>query len=92
MTTTKVAVIGGGVDGVTTAYGLARRGAAVTLVDDTAAGQATAAGAGIIAPWMSASDGASSKRTPLAAATVLNSLPASTSSELQNSGTGAPVP
>lgn len=57
MITEKVAVIGGGIAGVTTAYGLARRGAAVTLVDDEAAGQATAASAGIIAPWVSSSEG-----------------------------------
>ncbi|WP_209325075.1 NAD(P)/FAD-dependent oxidoreductase [Brevibacterium renqingii] len=57
MNTMKIAVIGGGIAGVTTAYGLARRGAAVTLLDDAAAGQATAASAGIIAPWVSSSDG-----------------------------------
>ena len=50
MNTMKIAVIGGGIAGVTTAYGLARRGATVTLIDDAASGQATAASAGIIAP------------------------------------------
>jgi D-amino-acid dehydrogenase len=42
-------VIGGGIVGTSAAYALARRGARVTLVDRADAGQATAAGAGIIA-------------------------------------------
>lgn len=45
-----VIVIGGGVVGQTAAYQLARDGVAVTLVDRADAGQATAAGAGIISP------------------------------------------
>ena len=43
-----VIVIGGGVVGASAAYALARRGARVTLVDRGDAGQATAAGAGIL--------------------------------------------
>ena len=57
MSSTSIAVIGGGIAGVTTAFHLARRGAHVTLVDDGGSGQATAASAGIIAPWVSSSDG-----------------------------------
>lgn len=45
-----VVVIGGGVVGMAAAYRLARDGVAVTLVDRADDGQATAAGAGIIAP------------------------------------------
>lgn len=45
-----VLVIGGGIVGASAAYRLARRGIAVTLVDRADVGQATAAGAGIIAP------------------------------------------
>jgi glycine/D-amino acid oxidase-like deaminating enzyme len=43
-------VIGGGIVGASAAYRLARSGARVTLVDRDDPGQATAAGAGIIAP------------------------------------------
>jgi D-amino-acid dehydrogenase len=45
-----VLVIGGGIVGASAAYRLARRGVSVTLVDRADVGQATAAGAGIIAP------------------------------------------
>ncbi|HEY8600733.1 MAG TPA: FAD-dependent oxidoreductase [Thermomicrobiales bacterium] len=45
-----VIVIGGGVVGQSAAYQLARDGVAVTLIDRADAGQATAAGAGIISP------------------------------------------
>jgi D-amino-acid dehydrogenase len=45
-----VIVIGGGIVGVSAAYRLARGGVSVTLIDRADAGQATAAGAGIIAP------------------------------------------
>lgn len=58
MSNTTVAVIGGGIAGVTAAFQLARRGAQVTLIDDGGSGQATAASAGIIAPWVSSSEGA----------------------------------
>ncbi|GAB3579970.1 FAD-dependent oxidoreductase [Leifsonia lichenia] len=50
-------VIGTGVAGASTAFSLARRGVAVTMVDADVVGQATAAGAGIIQPWSSAADG-----------------------------------
>lgn len=45
-----IVVVGGGIVGASAAYHLARHGARVTLVDREAPGQATAAGAGIIAP------------------------------------------
>ena len=48
-----VIVIGGGIVGASAAYRLARSGAHVTLVDRADAGQATAAGAGIISPGTS---------------------------------------
>ncbi|CAA9518196.1 MAG: D-amino acid dehydrogenase, partial [uncultured Thermomicrobiales bacterium] len=50
---TEVVVVGGGVVGASAAYHLARAGARVTLVDRADVGQATAAGAGIIAPGTS---------------------------------------
>jgi D-amino-acid dehydrogenase len=48
-----VIVIGGGIVGASAAYRLARSGARVTLLDRADVGQATAAGAGIIAPGAS---------------------------------------
>jgi D-amino-acid dehydrogenase len=47
----KVIVVGAGVLGASTAYHLARDGAAVTLVDRADEGRATSAGAGIVCPW-----------------------------------------
>ncbi len=44
-------VVGSGIAGAATAFALARRGTAVTVVDEHRTGQATAASAGIIAPW-----------------------------------------
>ncbi|THF80283.1 NAD(P)/FAD-dependent oxidoreductase [Cohnella fermenti] len=49
----KVIVIGAGILGASTAYELARQGAAVVLIDRKDAGQATDAAAGIICPWLS---------------------------------------
>jgi glycine/D-amino acid oxidase-like deaminating enzyme len=46
----EVVVVGGGLVGVSAAYRLACRGAHATLVDRADAGQATAAGAGILSP------------------------------------------
>lgn len=51
-----VSVIGAGVVGASVAYHLARRGARVTIIDQRIAGEATAAGAGIVGPWLSAAD------------------------------------
>lgn len=53
----RVAVVGSGVAGAATAFALARRGAAVTVADAGLLGRATDAGAGIIQPWSSSSDG-----------------------------------
>ncbi|MDQ2741744.1 MAG: FAD-dependent oxidoreductase [Chloroflexota bacterium] len=47
---TEVVVIGGGIVGSSAAYRLVRGGARVTLIERADRGQATAAGAGIIAP------------------------------------------
>jgi D-amino-acid dehydrogenase len=49
----RIAVVGAGILGASTAYHLAAAGAEVVLVDDVAQGRATAAGAGIICPWPS---------------------------------------
>lgn len=56
--TSRVAVIGSGIAGAAVAFGLASRGAGVTVIDDSMSGQATSAGAGIVAPWVSTSTGA----------------------------------
>ncbi|HZX54924.1 MAG TPA: FAD-dependent oxidoreductase [Ilumatobacteraceae bacterium] len=53
-----VVVVGAGIAGSCVGYSLLRDGAAVTIVDAGRAGQATAAGAGIIQPWSSATTGA----------------------------------
>lgn len=52
----KVIVVGAGIVGASTAYHLSRQGAEVTLVDRADDGQATAAGAGIVCPWLSRVD------------------------------------
>lgn len=49
----KVVVVGAGIVGTSTAYHLACKGADVFLVDRKDEGQATAAGAGIVCPWLS---------------------------------------
>ena len=50
----RVIVAGAGVLGASAAYHLARAGAQVTVLDPARQGRATAAGAGIICPWLSA--------------------------------------
>ncbi|GAA4591322.1 FAD-dependent oxidoreductase [Planotetraspora phitsanulokensis] len=47
-----IVVVGSGIVGASAAYHLSLVGAAVTLVDRPAAGEATAAGAGILCPWV----------------------------------------
>jgi D-amino-acid dehydrogenase len=49
----KIVIIGAGVLGASAAFHLARSGARVTVIDAHAKGRATAAGAGIICPWVS---------------------------------------
>ena len=46
-------IVGGGILGASTAYHLARRDVKVTLIDRHDKGQASAAAAGIICPWIS---------------------------------------
>ncbi|MFD1018613.1 NAD(P)/FAD-dependent oxidoreductase [Thalassobacillus hwangdonensis] len=48
----RIIVIGAGILGAATAYHLTERGASVTLIDRKDTGQATAAAAGIICPWL----------------------------------------
>jgi D-amino-acid dehydrogenase len=52
----RIVIIGGGVLGASTAFHLARDGAAVTVIDAQLDGGATAAGAGIICPWVSGTE------------------------------------
>ncbi|MDQ0271601.1 NAD(P)/FAD-dependent oxidoreductase [Cytobacillus purgationiresistens] len=49
----KAIIIGSGIVGSSTAYHLARKGIEVVVVDKAHQGQATAAGAGIVCPWIS---------------------------------------
>ena len=49
----RVAIVGAGVLGASTAFHLARAGAEVVVADQAHAGRATAAGAGIVSPWSS---------------------------------------
>jgi D-amino-acid dehydrogenase len=51
-----IVVVGAGILGASTAFHLARAGAQVTIVDQAHEGRATAAGAGIICPWVSGTD------------------------------------
>ncbi|MET7461021.1 FAD-dependent oxidoreductase [Nonomuraea sp. NPDC005501] len=48
----RVVVIGSGIVGASAGYHLSRRGADVIVVDAALEGQATAAGAGIVCPWV----------------------------------------
>ncbi len=50
----RVAVVGTGIFGASTAFHLAQAGAEVVMIDPFLEGRATAAGAGIVCPWSSA--------------------------------------
>ncbi len=52
----RIVIIGAGVLGASTAFHLAGMGARVTVIDANLEGRATAAGAGIICPWVSGVD------------------------------------
>ena len=52
----RIVIIGGGVLGASAAFHLARAGAEVSVIDANFEGRATDAGAGIICPWVSASE------------------------------------
>src|ERR1700760_61595 len=52
----RIVVIGAGVLGASTAFHLAAMGERVTIIDASLEGRATAAGAGIICPWVSGVD------------------------------------
>jgi D-amino-acid dehydrogenase len=52
----QIVIIGAGVLGASTAFHLAGMGAQVTVIDANLDGRATAAGAGIICPWVSGAD------------------------------------
>jgi len=54
----RIIVIGAGILGASTAYHLARAGADVMVIDAAHEGRATAAGAGIICPWVSGAEDA----------------------------------
>ncbi|WP_126426223.1 NAD(P)/FAD-dependent oxidoreductase [Brevibacillus marinus] len=49
----RIVVVGAGIVGMSTAYHLAKQGVEVAVVDKFHQGQATAAGAGIVCPWIS---------------------------------------
>lgn len=51
-----VVVVGAGILGASAAFHLARAGAQVTVVDQAHEGRATAAGAGIVCPWVSGAE------------------------------------
>ncbi|XHE16824.1 FAD-dependent oxidoreductase (plasmid) [Agrobacterium deltaense] len=52
----RVLVVGGGIFGASAAFSLAREGAEVIVADDSREGKATAAGAGIVCPWITAEE------------------------------------
>ena len=54
----RVVVVGSGIVGASAAYAAAGLGAETVLVDGPLAGEATAAGAGIVCPWVSAHEDA----------------------------------
>ena len=57
-----IVIVGAGILGASTAFHLAAAGARVTIVDANLDGRATAAGAGIICPWVSGAEDAAFMR------------------------------
>lgn len=64
----RIVVVGGGVVGASAAYHLARDGADVVLVDRADRGQASAAGAGIVGPWLARTGDEEARRFGIAGA------------------------
>jgi D-amino-acid dehydrogenase len=52
----RIVIVGAGVVGASAAFHLARSGVDVTIIDAQRDGRATAAGAGILCPWLTGSD------------------------------------
>jgi D-amino-acid dehydrogenase len=69
-----IVVVGAGILGASTGFHLARAGARVTIVDQAHEGRATAAGAGIICPWVSGADDAAFYGLYVAGARYYNEL------------------
>ena len=67
-------VVGAGVLGASTAFHLARAGAEVTIAEAGLEGRATAAGAGIVCPWVSGADDAAFYRLYVAGARYYTEL------------------
>jgi glycine/D-amino acid oxidase-like deaminating enzyme len=63
----KVIVVGAGICGASTAFHLTELGAEVNVIDNSALGRATFAGAGIICPWLSKNQDPSYQRLAFAA-------------------------
>jgi D-amino-acid dehydrogenase len=69
-----IVVVGAGILGASTGFHLARAGAQVTIVDQAHDGRATAAGAGIICPWVSGAEDAAFYRLYVAGARYYGEL------------------
>jgi D-amino-acid dehydrogenase len=88
--TMRIAVIGAGILGASTAYHAARAGAEVVVVDHAHEGQATAAGAGIVCPWVGEADDPAFYRIAAAGGAYYSELlPALTGQELGFARVGA---
>jgi D-amino-acid dehydrogenase len=69
-----IIVVGAGILGASVGFHLARAGVRVTIVDEAHEGRATAAGAGIICPWVSGADDAAFYGLYVAGARYYNEL------------------
>jgi len=70
----RIVIVGAGVVGASAAFHLARSGAHVTIIDAQHDGRATAAGAGILCPWLSGADDAEFYRLYSAGAAYYRNL------------------